>query len=536
MRIAVHRRVTSQAVPPVKVKRGRRGTFAACAVGTAVLAMTLATAVRTSAAPLSSNANSTMVIAVPVGPDALDPIASTNYNFDAMVWSTVYDTLVSTTVSGDIVPRLATKWTASPTAKTYTFFLRHGVRFQNGDSLTARDVVYSLNRAMGKGVPMVKQRFTNIAKITAKGSFVVTVNLKTPDFEFLHTIGDPTGLGVVILDHKYGGNLATHPMGSGPYRFVSWAPNSQLVLERNDAFWNKSELPKYKTLKVRVIPQDASQVAALNSGDVSVIQPTEIATVNTLRKNKSMSVVGYPNGAFWITISRIGNTAPDGVAKAIALSIDRPALAKTTYLGEAKPGSTASPFLSYALPISKLPNYHQDIAKAKQLLAAAGFPNGIDLSLTWPSRPPYKTSFFEVLQSSLAQAGIRVTLQPLDEQAWEGKLLNAKYDISAVDEVWFANPLRYVLPRTGWQAPPETIVPSLPALLTQFSAAPTKTQRAAVFQKIQKLEAETAYPFLGTVWVDQSVVYPTKRLAHAPKVTSLLTGDQRGFFESLVPR
>jgi ABC-type transport system substrate-binding protein len=512
----------------------RSAAALAALAATALLVPLAGATTRGATTATDSRAASTVVIAAPLGPDTLDPIGSSLYNVDSMVWSTVYETLGTTTVTGKVIPVLAKSWTISRDGLTYTFHLRPGVKFQNGDPLTAEDVVYSIERAKSKGIPLVSQRLTNIASVDAPDALTAVIHLKQPDGTFVYTIADPSGVGVSILDHKYDGNPATAPMGTGPLKFVSFTPNSSLVLQRNDAYWNKKVLPNWKSLQVRFIADDASQVAALRSGAVSLIQPTNVATLRAEQRDRASRVVAFSNLTFFLSVSRIGKTENPNIAKAVALAIDRNALAKTVFLGQAAPGTTASPYLDYGLPLGKLPNSTRNVAQAKKLLAAAGYPNGVDLNFIYPTRPPFQNSFFEVLQGSLAQAGIRIQLQPVEQQVWLTKFLNAQYDLSATDQSWYANPIRYVLPRTGWQAPPEKALPSLPPLLAKFAQSSAK-QRPAAFQAVQRLEAANAYPFISTVWVKQGVVYRPDKL-NSVKPTLLVTSSQRNFLLSIDPK
>ena len=115
----------------------------------------------------TTDPDATIVIAEGVEPDTLDPIASSLYIVDSMVWSTVYETLVTTTVDGDIEPMLATEWEVSEDGLTYTFTLREGVTFHDGAELTADDVVFSLERAKTEGIPLITQRLEPIVSVTA---------------------------------------------------------------------------------------------------------------------------------------------------------------------------------------------------------------------------------------------------------------------------------------------------------------------------------------------------------------------------------
>jgi len=124
-----------------------------------------------------------------------DPKNSAGGEFDAPVFTTIYEALAWTSPSGDVLPRLATEWTISEDKMTYTFKLREGVKFHNGADFTAHDVVYSVNRAVSQGIPMVQQRAQNLESVTAVDDYTVVYQLKQPSTAFLLNIADTTGLG-----------------------------------------------------------------------------------------------------------------------------------------------------------------------------------------------------------------------------------------------------------------------------------------------------------------------------------------------------
>ena len=462
-----------------------------------------------------------------------DPKNSAGGEFDAPVFTTVYEALAWTSPSGDVLPRLATDWTISEDKKTYTFNLRQGVEFHNGDAFTADDVVYSVNRAVAQGIPMVQQRAQNLESVTAVDDYTVVYQLREPSTAFLLNIADTTGLGFSSILTSSAPAHGTTPVGTGPFRFVSYVPGSELVLDVNRDYWDSSVLPDYDRLRVRIIKEDATMVAALRSGEVALIHPTSTATARSLRDDPDFTIVDTPSRTFWIHASRVGKTRDEAVVKALWLSMDRQALADIAFLGEATPWSTAHPLVEYALGPDDLPNYQRDVEEAKRVLAEAGYSDGIELEFVYPTRIPYEDVFFEVLQASWAEAGITVTLNPVEQAVWIPKLINADYDLSATDQGWYSNPYRYVLPRTGWQAPPEEILPDLIPELAALAAA-TQEERPEIFQRIQRMEAENVYPYAGTVYANASHVYRSDLISDADLGT-YITGDKRALYLSLAP-
>ena len=462
-----------------------------------------------------------------------DPKNSAGGEFDAPVFTTIYETLAWTSPSGDVLPRLATEWTISEDKMSYTFKLREGVKFHNGADFTAHDVVYSVNRAVSQGIPMVQQRAQNLESVTAVDDYTVVYQLKQPSTAFLLNIADTTGLGFSSILTSTAPAHGTTPVGTGPYTFVSYVPGSELVLDVNRDYWDPSVLPSYDRLRVRIIKEDASMVAALRSGEVALIHPTATATARSLRDDDAFTIVDTASRTFWIHASRVGATRDEAVVKALWLSMDRQALADIAFLGEAFPWSTSHPSVAYGLGPDDLPNYQRDVEAAKQILADAGYSDGVDLVFTYPTRVPYEDVFFEVLQASWAEAGINVTLNPVEQAVWIPKLINADYDLSATDQGWYSNPYRYVLPRTGWQAPPEEILPELIPELDALAAA-SQEERPEIFQRIQRMEAENVYPYAGTVYANASHVYRNDLLSNADLGT-YITGDKRVLYLSLVP-
>ncbi len=462
-----------------------------------------------------------------------DPKNSAGGKFDAPVFTTVYETLAWTTPSGEVLPRLATDWTISEDKRTYTFNLRRGVTFHNGEPFTAQDVVYSVNRAVSQGIPMVQQRAQNLESVTAADDYTVVYQLINPDTAFLFNIADTTGLGFSSILTQSAPAHGTTPVGTGPFTFVSYVPGSELVLDVNRDYWDPSVLPDYDRLRVRIIKEDATMAAALRSGEVSLIHPTATATARTLRGDDDFTIVDIPSRTFWIHASRVGATRDEAVVKALWLSMDRQALADVAFLGEARPWSTAHPLVEYALGPDELPNYQRDVEEAKRVLAEAGYEDGVELEFIYPTRAPYEDVFFEVLQASWAEAGIDVTLNPVEQAVWIPRLINADYDLSSTDQGWYSNPYRYVLPRTGWQAPPEEILPELIPALDELAAA-TQDERPEIFRRIQMIEAENVYPYAGTVYANTSHIYRSDQLSDAD-LSTYITGDKRALYLSLAP-
>ena len=474
-----------------------------------------------------------LVISEPDGIRTLDPINSDGDSRDAPLLTTVFETLAWTNPSGEVLPRLAVEWSISEDRRTYTFHLRQGVRFHNGADFTAQDVVYSVTRALTGGSPVVSQRARNLKGVTATDDHTVVFELWEPSSAFLFEVADPTGAGFASILTETAPDHGTVPVGTGPLRFVSYTPGSELVLGPNPDYWDPAALPGYELLRVRIIEDEQDRVSALVAGEVALIRTDTIELAAGLVGDPQLEVVGTPAWTIWLHASRTGTTADEAVVRAAWLALDRHGLADIAFAGEAAPWSTSHPLLAYGQGPTELPGYQQDVAAAAQVLAEAGYEEGINLELLYPEQDTYPDAFFELLAASWAEAGIRVRPVPVDRATWLGRLVTADYDLTVTRHGWYANPYRYLLLRPGWQAPAEDVLPELIPALTDLATAGDE-ERSDAFRRVQLLEAEHGYPFIGVVYVNTHHVYHTDLIKDAD-VTASISGDRRDLYLSLVP-
>lgn len=472
-----------------------------------------------------------IVISEPAGIRTLDPINSDGSGQDAPVLTTVYETLAWTSPAGEVLPRLAIEWSVSEDRRTYTFHLRQGVTFHNGADFTAQDVVYSVTRALTGGSPVVSRRARNLKGVTATDDHTVVFELWEPSSAFLFEVADPTGTGFASILTETAPDHGTVPVGTGPLRFVSYVPGSELVLEPNPDYWDPAALPGYELLRVRIIEDEQDRVSALVAEEVALIRTDTIEVATGLVGDPQLEIVGTPAWTIWLHASRTGTTADGAVVRAAWLSLDREGLADIAFAGEAAPWSTSHPLLAYGQGPTELPGYQQDVAAAAQVLAEAGYEEGISLELLYPEQEAYPDAFLELLAASWAEAGIRVKPVPVDRATWLGRLITAHYDLTVTRHGWYANPYRYLLPRPGWQAPAEDVLPELIPALTDLATAGDE-ERSDAFQRVQLLEAEHGYPFIGVVYVNTHHVYHTDLITNAD-VTGSVSGDRRDLYLSL---
>jgi peptide/nickel transport system substrate-binding protein len=377
------------------------------------------------ALPLAAGAQ-TLTIGVRAGPESIDPhFTATGTHAEAL--KHVFDTLVWSGDGLELEPRLAESWRAvNPT--TWEFKLRRGVKFHDGSDFTAEDVAFSIKRipvVSGPNPTTIYVRRVKETKIVDPYTIQVITDGPAPnlpnDFIRLFVVSSKAAAGLTKDNANEAFNTGKAAIGTGPYRFVSWTPKDQLVLERFDGWWGPKE-PWQRHVR-KEIPNDAARVAQLKAGQVDLIVRAPAADVPVLERDAKLAVVKVPtvyvfNLELDFRDKPAQITAKDGsaldknplqnakVREAIDLAIDRKALADIAMEGLGAPANelvTPSIF-GYS---KKVPALRYDPARAKQLLADAGFPNGFRIVLAFTNdRLPGDRQVGTSLAQMLAAIGI----------------------------------------------------------------------------------------------------------------------------------
>jgi peptide/nickel transport system substrate-binding protein len=318
-----------------------------------------------------------------------------------------------------MTPSLAESWSASPDGLTYEFVLRKGVRFHNGEILTAEDVKFSFDRFRGASAKTLKER---VAAVEIVDPNRIRFRLKSPWPDFMAFYGTPaTGAGWIV-PKKYVEKVGDEgfkksPIGAGPYKFVSFKPGVELVLEAHEQFWRKT--PSVKTLVIRSVPDASTRLAMLKRGEADVSYIFAGPLADELKRTPGLTIKPYyPVLTFWLVFTEQWDPKSPWYDKRVRLAtnlaIDRNAISQAESLGLSR--ATAN-FIPRMLEFHwQAPLYPYDVARARQLLAEAGHPNGFDagplsVDMTF-------TSTAEAVANYLHAAGIRVTLRPLERAAF----------------------------------------------------------------------------------------------------------------------
>ena len=371
----------------------------------------------------------------------LDPGETEGIATPFMVLYALHDALVKPMPAGFYTPSLAESFALSKDGLTYEFVIRKGAKFHNGDPVTAADVKFSFERYKGAGVKILKERVREI-QVVDPGR--VRFHLKEPWPDFMAFYGTTaTGAGWIVPKayvEKVGDDgFKKAPIGAGPYKFVSFNPGIELVLEAFEGFWRK--VPHVKRLVLRSLPEETTRAAALKNGEVDIAYLLTGPVAEDIQRSPGFKLVSraVAPSVFWLDLPDQWDPKSPWhdvrVRKAASLAIDRQAINQAETLGFSKPTGSLIPG---ALEFSKsFPPDPYDPARAKRLLAEAGYPSGFDAGDLYPW-PPY-VSMGEALVTYLQAVGIRAKVRTMERAAmttaWrDRKLKNVIVGISGAGQ------------------------------------------------------------------------------------------------------
>jgi peptide/nickel transport system substrate-binding protein len=350
-------------------------------------------------------------------PSYFDP-AETIIVTPFMVLYGLHDALVKPMPGKSMAPSLAESWTTSKDGLVYEFVLRKGVRFHNGEPVTADDVKFSFDRYRGIYAKVIKER---VAAVETPDPGRVRFRLKQPWPDFMTYYGTITTGAGWIVPRKYVEQVGDEgfkkaPIGAGPYRFVSFNPGIELVLEAFDGYWRKA--PAVKRLVFKVIPDPSTRLAALKRGeaDIAFSMIGELAEEVRRTPGASLKPV-YPSTHWLVFVDQWDAKSPwhdIRVRRAANLAIDREAInqARTFGLSRVTGSIVPSTFDFYWAP----PKPAYDAAGAKRLLAEAGYPNGFDAGEYFCDMTSADAA--EAMIGYLQAVGLRAKLRPLERAAF----------------------------------------------------------------------------------------------------------------------
>lgn len=375
----------------------------------------------------------TLVFAMNTDVQSLDPQIQNDTTSEQVV-KMLYNTLLKFEDDGTVVGDLAESWSVSEDKLTWTFNLKQGVKFHNGKELTSADVKATFDRALNAEAGGL--RTTEIIKmftaVEAPDPYTVTITTDGP-YGPMESLMCNMSLGIMDADYieQYGLDLGTSAEGengTGPFKVVSWERDQEIVVERFDDYFGTPA--KLQTVVYTIIPEAASRVIALETGEVDVIdKPTDEDLARLEADTENFTVLRKPTISqrlfrFGCNDPIISNTK---VRQAIVYAIDRQAIIDALFTGSGYP-STA-PLAPVTFGYSDLGEIEQDLELAKSLLAEAGYPDGFDTKIITTERYQNGIELAEIISQQLAQIGINAEIE-----VWEWSALSASWNGITADE------------------------------------------------------------------------------------------------------
>ncbi len=326
----------------------------------------------------------------------------------------IFDDLLSRGDDLNVAPGLAEKWEI-PDPLTYVFHLHHGVKFHDGQRLTARDVKWTFDSLLQGKIRSTKAaNYKFVDHIDAPDDYTVVFHMKQSDAPLLWNLSDGA---IGIVPYGSGDDMTLHPIGSGPFKFVSAETDREVILERNDNYWGGS--PKIPRVRFAVVPDETTEALELRkgSGDIAINSLTP-DTVVTLARDPNLRVERGPGTRLaYLAFNLRDPILKDvRVRQAIAYALDRQPMIEYLWRGEAEPARSVLPTQSWAYN-GDVPTCPHDPEKAKQLLDAAGYPelHGVRFHITMKTSTDANTRMMvAVMQQQLRQVGIALDIRSFE--------------------------------------------------------------------------------------------------------------------------
>jgi len=358
-----------------------------------------------------------------------------------------------------MIPVLAESYEASKDGLVYTIKLKKGIKFHDGTDFKADAVKANLDRVTNPDNKL--KRFglynNNIAKTEVVDDYTARITLKTPFSPFINQLAHPSTVMISPTALKQYGNkdIAFHPVGTGPFKFVEWKQTDYLKVAKNENYWQKG-LPKVDTILWKPVIDSNARAAVMQTGEAHFTYPLPYEQAEALKAKPELQVIAAPSIILRYLSMNTQQKPFDNpkVRQAIAYAINKEALSKVAFNGYATPAEGVAPQgVEYAVKIGQWP---YDVAKAKQLMAEAGYPNGFETELWSAYNHTTAQKVTQFLQQQLQQIGIRTKITLLEAgqrvekvESWQDpatapvRLYYVGWSTSTGEADWALRPLLY---------------------------------------------------------------------------------------------
>jgi peptide/nickel transport system substrate-binding protein len=384
------------------------------------------------AAAAAPSGQAVMAWHVTIAPSWFDPSTAPPQITPFGILYALHDALVRPYPGQKMGPSLAESWKESPDGKVYEFKLRPGLKFHNGDPLTTEDVKFSFERYRGAGAKTLQE---HVARVEVVDPLVVRFHLKEPWPDFMTFFGTTATAAGIVVPKKYltqvgDDGFKKHPIGAGPYKFVSHKPGIEVVLEAFPGYWRR--VPNVKTLIMKSVPEATTRAVMLKSGEADISFVLDGPEAESLRRDPRFQVVASKHASiFWVEFTEQWDPKSPWHDKRLRLAVNyalnREQINQAACLGFCPPAGVIVPrVMDFALQVEPLP---YDLPRAKQLLAEAGYPGGLDAG-EFVGIPGFPT-VAESVVNDLTAAGIRVKMRAMERAAfysdWKDKKLRGLF-------------------------------------------------------------------------------------------------------------
>src|SRR5712691_13221 len=428
-----------------------------------------------------------------ISPSWFDPAETPAQIVPFSILYALHDAVVRPLPGERMAPALAASWTESPDARTYEFKLRQGLKFHNGAPCTAEDVEYSFTRYKGAGA---KELQAKVQRVEVVDPLTIRFHLREPWPDFMTFYGTTATAAGIVVPKKYleqvgEDGFKKHPIGMGPYKFVSHTPGIELVLEAYEAYWRHP--PYIKRIIMKGVPEGTTRLAMLKRGEADIAVALEGEVAEEVRRDPKLTLVDTRHASIqWLDFAEQWDPKSPWHDKRVRLAanyaLDRQAINEAACLGFCPPTAVIIPrVMDFALQTEPLP---YDPKKAKELLKEAGYPNGFDAGDLAPIPPFYVVG--ESVVNYLNAVGIRVRMRTMERAAfytaWKEKKLPGLSIVGAGASGNAATRVEAFIYSKGTYA--YGGYPDIDEIFQQQAVERDKAKREALLQRIQQLTME----------------------------------------------
>ena len=357
-------------------------------------------------------------------PTGLDPHVVTAFA-SVMINSNIYEGLTVLDKNLAIAPGVAESWTVSPDGLTYVFNLNPKAMFHNGKAVTPADVIASLNRVKDTktGSPYAI-RFAMVTEASASAPNQVTFKLNAPSAPLL------SQLSVLAIMPAEPGDVQKVPVGTGPFKFKEWVPDTHILLERHELYHDRAAV-KLDGIKWNIVPEAATRAVGLSSGTYQFLPGIDAAAAQQLRGQPNITIMEASDLAYSLVGMNTSKPPFDKaeVREAVNYALDRGQIVQAAYFGRAVPAGPLSPALAdFATPVAEFPCYKPDAEKAKALLKSAGIDGPLKVTFKVIGSLKQAVDAAQVVQAQLNKAGFDVSLEIQEQGKFVQDWRNSNFD------------------------------------------------------------------------------------------------------------